>query len=636
MLQPRGLRPRRPSRWRTVILVGVHLVMAAHLAHWLVAGSTLSPVEPSEAMELAKHDVVNAGLLFFVIAILLTAVFGRFFCGWGCHLVALQDLSRWLLLKVGIRPRPLRSRLLGLVPLAAFAYMFLWPAAYRLATGDSFGPVKMKLVTTDFWGTFPGLVVALLTFAVCGFAVVYVLGAKGFCTFACPYGAAFGLADRLAPVRVRVTDACRGCAVCTAGCTSNVRVHEEVRNYGMVVDPGCMKCLDCVAGCPNGALYLGFGAPSLGRSRRKGQKRPPGSLPWADELLAAAVFAAAFVTFRGLYGQVPFLMSLGLAALLAGLAVAARRLIARPDAWLGPVRLKRGGLVTRPGTVFAVAMAPVVLLWGHSALVRGLSLDADAAYRELADLRRAALDLSAGLPAAADRPKVERARSAAQRLDRISPFTDGASELRTAWIAWLDGDPEEARRRVDRALRLDPGRAEGHLLAARILAGDGRTDDSARAFAAAVELEPGDAAGYLGWGVLLAGSGRLAEAREIFQRGVLAIPDAVDLRFNLGLALALAGDADGATRELGEVLGRSPDHTAARETLAGVLAAAGRYREAVPVFEEAVRRSPNDARLRVLAAQACLGAGDRPRAAEHLEAAIRLDPSLEPLRSSPD
>ena len=31
----------------------------------------------------------------------------------------------------------------------------------------------------------------------------------------------------------------------------------------MVVDPGCMKCLDCVSVCPMNALYFGLGKPSL-------------------------------------------------------------------------------------------------------------------------------------------------------------------------------------------------------------------------------------------------------------------------------------------------------------------------------------------------------------------------------------
>ncbi len=627
MIQPPGLRPKNPSFWRTIALIAVHVVMISHFAQWLLQGVTLSPVEPSEGMEFAKHGIVNTGLVFFVTAILVTAVFGRFFCGWGCHLVALQDLSRWLLIKTGIKPRPLRSRLLGLVPLVAFVYMFLWPAIYKVAVGESLGPVTASFLTSDFWATFPGLVVAVLTFAVCGFAVVFVLGSKGYCTYGCPYGAAFGLADRVAPVRVRVTDACRGCATCTSVCTSNVRVHEEVRDHGMVVDPGCMKCLDCVANCPNDALYLGSGRPALGRG---GGRRRPGSLTWPEEIVAGGVFILGFYAFRGLYDLVPFLFSLGLAAMLAGLVVVLWRLVRGRDSWLGPIRLKSGGRLRLSGWLFIVVMVPVVALWAHSTMVQILDNRGSGLYRETGELRRAALDFQKRSLAltAGERRLVSEARAALRRLQRWSPVDRAGTELELGWLAYLEGDRIEAKSRVDRALAREPADPQGHLLAARLLVDDERWQDAARAYARVVEIAPADPIGYLGLGAVLGSDGQFERANRVFLRGLTAAPGSVDLRYNLALSLALMGDLDRSIGEFERVLEMAPDHLQARENLAGVLAGSGRFDEAVPVFEEAVRRSPADPELRIMAARACLGAGRRDRAAEHIEAAIRLDPSL--------
>ena len=194
--KPPALRPSKNGRWRALALILVHVLVALHVAHWLRAGETLSPLEPSEAMEFTKHDLVNAGAVFFGLTILSTLVLGRWFCGWACHLVALQDLCLWLLKRVGIRPRPLRSRLLALVPALAALYMFAWPLAYRLWKGAEIGPVRVALTKTDFWETFPPWPVALATFAVCGFVTVYFLGAKGFCTYACPKVANFRAVDR--------------------------------------------------------------------------------------------------------------------------------------------------------------------------------------------------------------------------------------------------------------------------------------------------------------------------------------------------------------------------------------------------------------------------------------------------------
>jgi len=605
--------------------------MIAHVVQWLVQGVTLGPLEPSEGMELAKHGIVNTGLVFFVAAIVVTGVFGRFFCGWGCHLIALQDLSRWLLIKMGIKPRPLRSRLLGLVPLIAFIYMFLWPAIYKVSVGQPLGPIRSGFLTSDFWVTFPGLVVAILTFFVCGFVVVFVLGSKGYCSYGCPYGAAFGLADRLAPIRVRVTDACQGCATCTAVCTSNVRVHEEVRDHGMVVDPGCMKCLDCVANCPNDALYVGAGRPAVGRG---GGRSRAGWLNWPEEVLAGLVFVLGFIAFRGLYGIVPFLFSLGLAAIFAGLVVALWRMIRNPDAWLGPIRLKSGGRLRRSGWFFVIAMAPVVAFWVHSALIQGLTYQGRDLYRQTADLRRKALDFQTKslTLTAEDRWLVSDTRTSFARLDRWSPVDSAEVQLASAWSAFLGGDNVEANGYVDRALMEQPLDTRVHLLAGRLLVEDGRWREAARAYSRVVELDSADPAGYLYLGAVLGENGRIEEALEVFHRGLDAAPDSVDLRYNAGLSMALMGDFDGSVEEFRRVLADEPDHLQARENLAGVLAAAGRFEEAVIVFEEAVRRSPDDPELRIMAARACLGAGWRDRAELHIEVAIELNPSLEPAR----
>jgi tetratricopeptide (TPR) repeat protein/ferredoxin len=473
--------------------------------------------------------------------------------------------------------------------------------------------------------------VAAFTFFVCGFVVVFVLGSKGYCSYGCPYGAAFGLADRLAPIRVRVTDACRECATCTAVCTSNVRVHEEVRDRGMVVDPGCMKCLDCVANCPNGALYVGAGRPAMGRGR--GSRRG-GILTWPEEVLAGLVFVGGFVVFRGLYGVVPFLLALGLAAILAGLVVTAWRVVRRRDAWLGPLRLKAGGRIRPLGTAFLALMFPVLLVWAHSAGVRVLEWRGRALFETIAGLRHASLAIGTDRATLSegDRQRLERARRVERWRMRLSPVTSSDGELRMAWLAFLTDDRGSAELHVDRALVRRPTDARAHLLAARMLVGDGRLEEAASAYDRVVELDPSNPAGYLGLGVVLGQSGRIEEALDVFARGLSTVPDSVDLRYNRGLSLAYLGDIDGAITDFERAVAADSGHLPARENLAGMLAAAGRFDEAIPVFEEAVRRSPNDPQLRIMAARACLGAGRRDCASGHIEAAIRLDPTLADLR----
>jgi polyferredoxin len=366
------------GRIRAIVLIAVHLIILAHITHFWLAGRTLSPMEPSESMYTLELGHLNAGAILFGLAILSTAVFGRFFCGWGCHIIALQDLSGYLLRRIGLRPKPLRSRLLAVVPFVLAFYMFFWETVKRLWRGEPHPGISNHLMTEDFWRTFPGPAVAILTFVVCGGLIVYLLGNKGFCTYACPYGAFFSVADKLAMGRIRVTDACHQCGQCTAHCTSNVQVHAEVRDFGMVVDSGCMKCLDCVSVCPNEALYFGLtkkpnsnGAVSpLPILSEPPRSKRTYDFSWAEELVGLAVVGVTVFALRGLYDITPLLLSVAVGVITAYLAIQFFRAFRKRDQRIQNIQLKRNGRLTRTGCVVVVLLCTWFAFIGHSFFVQ--------------------------------------------------------------------------------------------------------------------------------------------------------------------------------------------------------------------------------------------------------------------------
>jgi polyferredoxin len=379
--------PSRASRWRALVLVAVHVLIGAHVVHWLLTGRTLTPVEPSEAMQTVEEGAINAGFVLFLALIGLTLVFGRFFCGWACHVVALQDLCAYWLGKLGVRPRPLRSRLLVLAPWAVAGHMFLWPhVEHWLGHRELPDPStwRWQLQTEELWRTFPGPIMAVGTFLVVGFLIVWWLGAKGFCTHGCPYGAVFALADRVAPVRIVVSPSCDACGHCTAVCTSNVRVHEEVAKHGQIVDPGCMKCLDCVSVCPKDALSVGLALPKpFAVSQQRLAARA--DFTWPEEVaLAIVAFATAQWGFRGAwFGEgVPFLMAVGLGAITAVFALLAWRLVRARDVAFQHRELKRHGALLPAGRFALLAIAGWLLFTAHTGWGKHLRDGALDAARE--------------------------------------------------------------------------------------------------------------------------------------------------------------------------------------------------------------------------------------------------------------
>ena len=582
-----GVDRHRFARRRAAVLIGVHLLIGLHLAHWKIAGRTLAPLELNEVMHTLELGLVTAGFLLMATAVLSVLVVGRFFCSWGCHLLALQDLCAWLLRRAGIHPVPVRSRLLRLVPLGAAVYMFVWPQVARLLVRSwpSLTPLVgprpdfrlrvateaegwASFVTSDFARNLPGPGMALLTFLVCGFVVVWLLGTRSFCRDVCPYGALFSAADRFAPGRIVLAGDCTGCALCTAVCETGLRVHEEVARHGQVTSGDCLKDLDCVAVCPTGGLAFGFRRPPL--LARRGVARPYDTSR-GEELLAAAVFLVVLLATRGLYRLVPFLLALTLAGLAAFAAVVALRLARRPEVRWQRWRLRRAGRLTTAGAAFVGLLLLAGGATAHAARLRWHEWRGDRAWN--------AWQLQSG-----DGPL---ARAAARRALHHA-------EARTRFALWRPADLDPRRVALHRALgndaaaiallgELAPRDPRAALDLAELLARRGQLAEAETALRALVGRAPETAAAHYGLGVVLAAQGRRLEAVAALRAAHRLTPDDPEVLNNLGWELAAEADPRRraeAEAHLRRARALSPGWPLPCLNLAAVLEAAGRPDEA--------------------------------------------------------
>lgn len=517
----------RRRRLRAVVLAGVWLLMIAHVTHWAVTGRSVAPFVLSDAMKTLELGEINPGFLLFAAALLVTLVCGRFLCGWACHMGALQDLCAWVLKKCGVRPRVFRARLLGYVPLALALYMFVWPTAKRVAIVPALervwpggaawlGPVppfpgwSSRFMTTELWAGLPSVAVAIPFLLVCGFATVYFLGARGLCRYGCPYGGFFLPAEQVAIGRVVVNaDLCDGCGRCTAACTAGVRVLEETRAYGMVVDRHCMRSLDCVAACPHDALSLGIARPALLKGAPAGSAIPPRQpydLTLRSELALGAAFIFSLAATRGIYGVVPLLMSVTISVLAAFVLWRAWTLRTARDARFVGVQLKRAGRWCAGGRAFVTLAAAVGMLLVHSALVRGAQWWGGVLDGRVLTTREQAFGVDPMGVRDEDRAA---ARAALRWLTFAAPMNQGGigllptpeSEPRMAWLALVAGEHERAERLLRTAA--DRGLDNDVLMAelARVMLLRGDADGAIRELAAAcADDQPrGESRRLLGW-----------------------------------------------------------------------------------------------------------------------------------------
>ncbi len=598
-----GIRASRSARWRAFALITLNVLMIIHVVQWWIMGKTVSPIEPSESMFTLQNGAINAGFIFFTLAILATLIFGRFVCGWGCHILALQDLCAWILKKIGLKPKAFRSRLLIFVPLVVAFYMFIYPSLVRFFTKPANEPMISQwtnhIVTTEFWATFPTIAVAIPFLFICGFMTVYFLGQKGFCTYACPYGGFFSLADKVAPGKIRVTDACEGCGHCTAVCTSNVLVHKEVAEYGMVVDQGCMKCMDCVSVCPNDALYFGFGKPAIGVKQTIKKNY---SLTWTEEIVGVLTFAASYFAVWNVYQLVPMLMALGIAIVTTYLALRTLKLLTAKDLSFYKFNLKSAGKLQKSGWIFIFLSVIWIGLNVHSGYVRYYERAAAQSYEaiQLPDELALAQSNPSEWLSDADRKNLEQGKKYFQAAENASLFTNKEALSKIAWIEFLSGNTDEALTLLNKSAEYQTGQGKALSLYYR--------------------------------GAILNRSGKYDEALKNLETALKERPDLVLALEEKGEVLWKLGRRQEAVAAWIEALRKNPRLPLTSSFLAGATASVGQAETSQQYEKLAEKLTPPDALFEYMLGLRLQNAEMNQLAAKHFERAIKLNPSVMPRR----
>lgn len=182
------------------------------------------------------------------------------------------------------------------------------------------------------------------------------------------------------------------------------------------------------------------------------------------------------------------------------------------------------------------------------------------------------------------------------------------------------GDVVGALSAAQRAVKVDPGSAEGHSLAGLSLDALGRSGEAGQHHRRAAEIAPAQGAFANNYGTWLCSNGQPAEALPWFERAWTSAgyqTPAVALT-NAGSCALRAGQLDRASGWLRQAVGIQPQSGVALKALAEVELKRGRALEARAFIERRLAIAPVDAESLLLASQIEKQLGDMAASARYV------------------
>ncbi len=222
------------------------------------------------ATALANRSL-HPTLLWAVPLIVLTLVFGRFFCGWMCPMGVLHHalgfLGREKKAKDQIASNRLRPGLqkvkyyvllvmLGAAAMGSTQIGLLDPIA---STWRGLSTAVIPALSNTAYGVYQGerhfQWSVLISLVFLGALALNFVFPRFYCRVLCPLGALLGLFSKFSLFRVtKKKELCNECGLCGAGCQG------AADPQGTPHATECMVCLNCIEGrpCPKNALSYTF------------------------------------------------------------------------------------------------------------------------------------------------------------------------------------------------------------------------------------------------------------------------------------------------------------------------------------------------------------------------------------------
>ena len=282
----------------------------------------LDPLIAATAMLAGR--AIKAGLLYSLITVALSFLFGRVWCGWFCPFGSVMEWltpksakgkvsERWRVVKYLLFFGLIAAAILGnqsavfLDPISMLTRTMttvLWPGLRYLVFGlesflyqfDFLWPLLDNINSGVLLPLFQGIEsVFIASLPVFLFFVVIIalnrVAERFWCRYLCPLGGLLGLLSRRAIIRREVSADCIDCGKCAMVCPTGTIDAEK----GYASDPAeCTVCYDCAVECPVDAIEFKGHAPLLKAAKSQDYD------PQRRQVILAAAGALGGVALAGI------------------------------------------------------------------------------------------------------------------------------------------------------------------------------------------------------------------------------------------------------------------------------------------------------------------------------------------------
>ena len=229
--------------WRVVRIIAAAVFLAVAVASFTGLagmGAMLLHVQFGPAL-LKLIAAFSAGTLATVLGIVLvTYLFGRFYCAVFCPLGILQDVIGFLSRRKAVETRNFAWFRYAVAGVVFGMLAFGWTAGFFLL--DPYSGFGLIVASFSLGSLVPLAVIAILA----------VWKKRIYCTAVCPVGTLLGLIAKHGVFQLRITGKCVRCGKCVAQCPSGCIDLDT----GTIDNERCVRCMNCLSRCPLHGIHL--------------------------------------------------------------------------------------------------------------------------------------------------------------------------------------------------------------------------------------------------------------------------------------------------------------------------------------------------------------------------------------------